>query len=435
MPEGFDLNSVLDKVKDKVLAPAQPEPRWSIWEQGQRPQAPRPGAGPEMPQNFPRPEINQIPQLRPEQMQGTKQADENTKKAVYQLISEAQRQSYRSESAKRYSHAVDIANNSQDASLQALAKVEYGLAHMSWGSAEQGFKWILEAGSNNPSIYDSRTNQSFLQRLAQVGMPQSAVDMLMKNGAQDPNWHYRDQDAAKKLDKAMTGTAFVPPAQGMRPGQERVDPLAPPIDRRPENLNPNLDPPAQAGAWMKEQVNHALTQAQQQKNASDAFAYLKQSVDLADRSRDPGLRALTRVETGLALLTWGHTENAFKWLLDAGSINKGLYDSRYNSGYLNRLGQAGIPKQVMDIMMDNGQRDPNWHKKSPDAARMLESVLKNPQAPARSDSIIPMPSLPGFSPFEQAPKPQPSLPEQVPPSQLPKPQPKFEYTPRKSPFD
>ena len=425
MPDGFDVKDVLSKLKDQFQKPAD-TPQWSIWDQPKQPSQPQQmPPGDRLPPGFPGPRFDtpQVtaprpeqalpgPPLRPEQQLGTGRADERTSNLVYQTVDQAKNQSYRSQSAKLFTQAIDEANRVKDPALQALAKVEYGLAHMAWGYSQEGFKWILEAGSNNPSLYDPRENGSFLKRLSQVGMPQSAVEMLMTRGAQDPTWYTKDADATKKLDQAMVGPAFVAPqgteGPARRPG---ADPYAPPTTK-PDQVNPNLDPPApgQSGGWIREQITGALRTASQERDFNTAFGIYKQAVDMADRSRDPSMQATTRVETGLALMSKGNLETGFKWLLDAGSKNPALYDSRNNKAYVDRLASAGMPKSVIDVLMANGQRDPHWHMVDRDAAKKLEQMLRPPApAPAPKPDLVPqLPFQPIAPPLETKPAPAPN---------------------------
>ncbi len=451
MPDGFDfsdVSNVLKQLKDRVGPSPENQPQqWSIWDRPQTRELPAqtgdnrpPGPGqfqprsdmqlPQLP-GFPQIQLDQRPQvrpeaqvqLRPEQMLGTNHADDRTKQAVFSALSQAQNQSYRSQSARFYQQAVMLADRSQDGSLQAVAKVEYGLANMSWGHSQEGFRLILEAGSNNPTIYDSRTNQSFLERLSQVGMPQSAVDLLLRNGQQDPNWYLKDADATRKLDAAMTGPAFVaPPANDRAAPGPGDDPFLPP-KTRPEQLNPDLNPPepGRAGGWIHEQFKQTLSSASQQRDFQSAFALYKQATDMADRSRDPSLQATARVETGLALLSAGNTENGIKWLLDAGSKNPALYDQRYNQNYIKRLESFGLPPELISTLMTNGSRDPHWHMLDQNAAKNLDAILRKPKAPP-PEPIVPNPLLPYTSPFSQ------------PVDKAPAPQPQIQPHLRKSPF-
>ena len=402
--DGFDINDAkkvidgLSFLKDQIANPFDRTPRpdpqqWSIWgNPGQQPQVqqrtdlPPAVPTPAMP-SFETPPQQQI-QLRPEQMVGTQQADQATKQQVYQAIDQAKRQNNRTTAAGQFMQAINISNNSHDASLQAMSKVEYGLANMNWGFSEEGFKWILEAGSNNPSLYNPQSNQSFLQRLGQAGLPQGAVDLLISSGQADPNWYLKDANATKKLDQAMTGPVFVAPTGGGRtdvPGAQRpgADPLAPPTSTPTEQvINPQLGPaPSQAGGWIQDQVKNVLRSAQTNSNHQNAFAMYKQATDMADRSGDKGLQTTARVETGVALISWGVPESGFKWLLDAGAKNPALYDSRVNQAFQQRLKAGGIPDGAIALYLANGQRDPNWHLRDANAAKELAAAMR-PAAPA-----------------------------------------------------
>lgn len=144
--------------------------------------------------------------------------------AIYQIIHQAKTSNNQSESIALYKQAVDYGSKLQNPSLQALTKVEFGLAHLNWGFPQQGFLLLLEAGSNNPSLYNSRMNQPYLDRLSQSGLPQSAVEMLIRNGQQDPNWYLKDTEALSKLDKAMSGPVLPVPQIQQIPDFSPLDP-------------------------------------------------------------------------------------------------------------------------------------------------------------------------------------------------------------------
>ena len=143
--------------------------------------------------------------MLPEQMPSAKHADDRTSKSLYELISQAQGQSNRSQSASLFMQAIRLANDAKDPALQAVSKVEYGLANLNWGFPQEGFRWILEAGSNNRTLYDPQMNQSFLNRLLQAGIPPKVVQMLVTKGKEDPAWYLKDPAATQKLDQAMNG--------------------------------------------------------------------------------------------------------------------------------------------------------------------------------------------------------------------------------------
>jgi hypothetical protein len=421
-----DAGKVLDQLKSEIGKnfdkPGAPDPlQWSIWSKpepgqgqpGAAPSLPRFDATPSLPKfdtptkpagpgfdttppPLPRFDATPPPTLKPEQMVGTGRADEATKQSVFKLVDQASKTSNRSVAGNQFMQAINISNNSHDATLQAISKVEYGLANLNWGFSEEGFKWILEAGSNNPSLYDSKQNQSFLNRLAQSGMPRTAVDLLMANGSQDPAWYVKDAGATRKLDAAMTGAAFVPPS-GDRSQAPRtaVDPLAPPSSR-PDSVNTSIQQPGEANGWMRDQINQGLQSASREANHQTAFELYRQATDLSDRSGDNQLRVTARVEAGLALISWGSAESGFKWLLDAGSLNPALYDNTVNQAFQQRLRSGGINESALDMFLKNGQRDPNWHLRSPEAARTLAAILQsgdNPnRCPTEPNRILPVPN-------------------------------------------
>lgn len=387
----IDIKNTLNQLKGKL---AEQTPQWGVWDRSSGP-PPRTGPADILPRTDLGPPPPSSAQLRPEQMPSFNHADDRTTKSVNDLLNQAQAQGNRTQAAGLYMQAIQWANNAGDPALQAVSKVEYGLANMNWGFTQEGFKWLLEAGSNNPTLYNPQTNQSFLKRLAQAGMPQSAVDLLMSNGQKDAAWYAKDPDATKKLDSAMTGPVSVAPIGTDGPGQERRDPLAPPETR----MDPT-QPRQQAGPWLKEQFNGTLRSAMQERDQRNAFGLYKQAIDMADRANDPVLQATGRIEAGLALISWGAGENGFKWLLDAGVKNPAIYDSRSNQGLIDRLNKAGLPKQTIDLFMYNGQRDPNWHMRDASAAKRLESSMRPPVAP------------PNPFPQQEVPRPAPPAPPQ-----------------------
>lgn len=391
-----DVKNTLNQLKDRL---AGQTPQWGVWDK-------MPGPPPrteQAPQLAPRSDAFTPPpsstQLRPEQMPSYNHADDRTSKSVYDLINQGQRQNNRTQAAGLYLQAIQWANDAKDPALQAVSKVEYGLANMNWGFSQEGFKWILEAGSNNPTLYNPQTNKSFIQRLAQAGMPQKAVDLLMANGQADPAWYARDSAATQKLDQAMTGPVSVAPV-GTDTMQPRRDTMAPP-ESRPDASQPQQ----QAGPWLRDQFNGALRAAGQERDHPTAFGLYKQAVDMADRANDPVLQATGRIEAGLALISWGSAEDGFKWLLDAGVKNPGIYDSSRNQALVDRLSRAGLPKQTIDMYLGNGQRDPIWHVRDASAARRLQDSLS---APAAADYSLPQQQQEAPRP---APAPQPFQPQ------------------------
>lgn len=408
MPGGFDFSDVKTTLNQLTSQFASP---WSAFPERGQPGLPQQRIDTQFSPGI---EQAQLPQMRPEQALSTNRADERTQKSVYDTVAQAQRQSNRTQAAGLYQQAIQWANNARDPALQAVAKVEYGLANMGWGFSEEGFKWLLEAGSNNPSIYDPRSNQSFLKRLSQVGMPTGAVEMLINNGVKDPYWYLKDPNAARKLDQSMSGPAYVAPLDGT-PGRQGGDPLAPPAPRPEQALNPNLPMPDAAGPWMREQFTKTMRSALQERDRNTAFGLYKQAIDMADRTGDRPMQATARVELGLAVINWGMPEAGFKWLLDAGAKNPGLYDNRVNQSYTNRLKSAGIPDSAINMLFANGQRDPNWHMRDADAAKKLEAAMRNPnpQVPASPFTPYSRPALPG-SDQPSIPAPQPNQPHRKP---------------------
>jgi len=332
-------------------------------------------------------------QLSPEQMVGTGRADDKTKQEVIREVDDARKLGNRSTAAGEYMQAINTANSTHDASLQALAKVEYGLTNMSWGYTSQGFKWLCEAGSNNPSLYNPQGNQSFLQRLGQAGLPQAAVDLLLQNGKNDPNWYLKDASSLKALEQAMTGPAYVAPVGAGDQSGRAANPLAPPANQAPEQaINPNIGQPTQASAWFKDQINGALDSAVHNKDHQVAWGYYKQATDMADRCGDKMLQSVTRVKTGLALISWGAPDDGFQWLLDAGSKNPGMYADQSFQQFLHSSGLTGA---AFDMYIGNGRQNANWYTGNIIAsAHSLTEALHRPSAlnPPAERPVAPTPA-------------------------------------------
>ncbi len=416
MPDGIDLrnaNPLVQSLRDKLpsnpldlLPKPQQQTQWGIWEKTPQAQQQNPAA--QRPSEVQMAPPQQQVTLRPEQMVGTNRADAGVQNNVNRFVEQAQRQGNRQTAASMYVNAIQTADASRDGTLQAYAKVEYGLANMNWGFSEEGFKWILEAGSNNPNIYNPQQNGQFLKRLQQAGLPQGAVDSLLKNGQNDPNWYLKVPDATKQLDKSMTGAVFIAPnLPGGDQNQNGGDRFGPPSEA-PEQRNPAvLQGDQKAGPWAQQLFGLMLKSAQDEKDIGNSFNLYKQAVAKADEFRDPSMQAQSRIELGLAVVSWGNPQAGFKWILDAGSKNPAIYDSRVNQGLINRLKQGGIPDAAIDMLMAKGQRNPNWYLRDPESAAKLEATMKQ-MAPARTNEE-PRTNYPGQQPVEQT---RPQFPTQ-----------------------
>jgi hypothetical protein len=154
---------------------------------------------------------------------------------------------------------------------------------------------------------------------------------------------------------------------------------------QPDNLS-KIDPRAQ------EAFTRALVQAQAQTDKETAYKSYKQAIDIADSARSPLLQAAARVELGLACINWGFKETGFKWIMEAGLKNPDLFNNQKNEPFRNRLSQAGIPRNVSDVIIGNGARDPEWYIKFKDAGKVLESMMSRTQSqPVPQPYVNPLP--------------------------------------------
>jgi hypothetical protein len=166
----------------------------------------------------------------------------------------------------------------------------------------------------------------------------------------------------------------------------------PDLPPRPD-VNPN---PNQIDPRIQEAFAKALVQAQSQTDKESSYKAYKQAVDIADSARNPLLQSAARVELGLACIRWGFKETGFKWIMDGGAKNPDLYNNQKNAPFRNRLEQAGIPHNAVEMLIQSGQRDPNWHMKYPDAGKMLETAMNRSYVPDEPHPVVPQPPRPGY---------------------------------------
>ncbi|MBX9686718.1 MAG: hypothetical protein K2X27_08450 [Candidatus Obscuribacterales bacterium] len=161
----------------------------------------------------------------------------------------------------------------------------------------------------------------------------------------------------------------------------QVNPQPGPFDRptNPKPENPFGGKPEQAPRLdprVEEAFGKALLQAKQEQDKERSYKSYKQAIDIADSIKNPALQAAARVELGMACVNWGFAETGFKWIMEAGAINPGLYDSSRNQAFKERLSQGGVNSSAQELLLSNGQRDPLWFQKDGDAAKKLDAALK-----------------------------------------------------------
>lgn len=189
-------------------------------------------------------------------------------------------------------------------------------------------------------------------------------------------------EAVSRLKLQMTGrfniarpTDQVGPAPDSNPGPR---PDANPVDPR-----------------IQEAFTLALVQAQRQNDKQAAYNHYKQAVDLADSVRNPSLQSAARVELGLSCLNWGFSETGLKWIMEGGSKNPALYDNRQNQPFKTRLRQGGMPERAIDLLIQQGQKDPNWYLKDREAGQKIETAMRASAPPSVVPDKQAMPGLDG----------------------------------------
>ena len=153
----------------------------------------------------------------------------------------------------------------------------------------------------------------------------------------------------------------------------------------------------------QESIAMALIQAQRTGDKESSYKLYKQAVDLADGSKNPLLQAATRTELGIACLNWGHKETGYKWIMEGASKNPDFFNDQKNQQFKERLTQAGVPAASINMMIENGKRDPIWHTKDRDAGKKVEAAAATPVAPAPFVN----PFAPGPRPDQVQPQPRP----------------------------
>lgn len=209
-------------------------------------------------------------------------------------------------------------------------------------------------------------------------------------------------EAVSRLRMQMDGRFNNLPRPTDQNPQPRPDQPAP----RPE-VNPN---PNQVDARAQEAFAKALVQAQQQTDKQSAYNSYKQAIDIADYTRNPLLQSAARVELGLACIRWGFKETGFKWIMEGGAKNPDLYNNQKNAPFRDRLSQAGINANAVELLIQAGQADPLWYQKNPNAGKALEAAMATPPRPVQPDSTVPRPVVPPVQPDRRPPshlKPSP----------------------------
>jgi len=225
-------------------------------------------------------------------------------------------------------------------------------------------------------------------------------------------------EAVSRLKFQMEGRFNLPRPNDQYPTpqpQPQTDPWNRPQPRpdvpvnpvpRPDVVNPN---PNQIDPRVQEAFVKSLMQAQQQTDKQSAYNAYKQAVDIADYARNPLLQSAARVELGLACIKWGFKETGFKWIMEGGAKNPDLYNPQKNAPFIARLNQAGIPRNTVDVLIQNGQRDANWYVKKPNGGKILEATMSaspympvppvTPVVPPRVIQVVPPRVTPDRTPW------------------------------------
>lgn len=140
----------------------------------------------------------------------TSSIDKRIQEAIAMSLVQAQRQTDKEKAYAFLKQAVDLADGTKNPLLQAATRTEMGISCLKWGFKETGYKWIMEGAAKNPSFYNDQQNQDFKARLADAGVPPSAVNYMMENGKRDPNWYTKDKDAGKKVEAAEIAKPIQP---------------------------------------------------------------------------------------------------------------------------------------------------------------------------------------------------------------------------------
>jgi hypothetical protein len=141
---------------------------------------------------------------------------------------------------------------------------------------------------------------------------------------------------------------------------------------------------------MQEEFAKSLLQARQEPDKESAFKLFQKAVDIADAAKSPRLQAVSRVELGLACMSWGFRETGFKWILEGASKNPELYDERKNAAFKERLTQAGVPPQALELLLRNGKENPNWWIKDPNSGKLIDDAAKS-GSQVKPSAIFPPP--------------------------------------------
>jgi hypothetical protein len=159
-------------------------------------------------------------------------------------------------------------------------------------------------------------------------------------------------------------------------------------DFRPEQTKkpepPSTRPDANSNdKRVQEAIAMSLVQAQRQTDKEKAYNFFKEAIDIADSTKNPLLQSATRTELGIACLNWGFKETGYKWIMEGASKNPDFYNDQKNQAFKARLTEAGVPAASLNLIMQNGQRDPLWFTKDKDAGKKVEAAstapIVNPQ--------------------------------------------------------
>ena len=90
--------------------------------------------------------------------------------------------------------------------------------------------------------------------------------------------------------------------------------------------------------------------------------------------------------------------------MEGAAKNPDLYNNQKNGPFRDRLIQSGMGSSALEMLMQNGEKDPDWYLKNKEAGRLLEAVMNAANVPVPR----PAPDQPARVP-DRTPAPDPYL--------------------------
>lgn len=202
-----------------------------------------------------------------------------------------------------------------------------------------------------------------------------------------PGYHQTGPVTAERLHEAighgklvMANRDFphVPLAEADRP-RERTQAKLTLSRELIQQLKPTAEP-AREIPYSAQLVMEARSLQKEDKKTS--YELFCQAIAVADQSSDASLKSAARAELGIACIGWKFPEKGFAWLLDAGKCYPDVYR---NEKFADRLRQAGLPPATIQILLQEGQRNPTWYESD------KEQAIERLQAPMRFLDHRPVP--------------------------------------------